>query len=69
MIDNAVLEGMLAQVEKPARYMGGELNMVKKRTDLPVRFLFAFPDIYEVGMSHLGTTILYHMQNQREDTY
>lgn len=69
MIDNAVLEGMLAQVEKPARYMGGELNMVKKRTDLPVRFLFAFPDIYDVGMSHLGTTILYHLQNQREDTY
>ena len=67
MIDRKVLESILPKVEKPARYIGGEPNMVRKPVDVPIRFLFAFPDVYEVGMSHLGTTILYHLTN--EDVY
>ena len=60
---------LLSRVEKPARYTGGELNMVKKDETQDIRFLFAFPDIYEVGMSNLGTIILYWLQNEREDCY
>ncbi len=69
MIDIEKLEQILPLVEKPARYTGGEWNMTVKPVDVPIRFLFAFPDVYEVGMSHLGSTILYHMTNQREDAY
>lgn len=69
MIDLAKLEKILPLVEKPGRYIGGEVGSVKKSTELPIRFLFAFPDIYEVGMSHLGSVILYHLTNEREDTY
>lgn len=69
MIDVKKLEQILPFVEKPARYTGGEFNMVVKSQDLPIRFLFAFPDVYEVGMSHLGSVILYHMTNERADTY
>lgn len=67
---DVMLEKLLARVEKPARYVGGELNMVKK--DLPgvaLRFALAFPDVYEVGMSHLGSRILYGILNKRNDTY
>jgi len=61
---------ILLQVAKPARYLGGELNMVKKDpADVKVRFAYAFPDVYEMGMSHLGSQILYHMVNERPDTY
>lgn len=60
---------LLKNVEKPARYTGGELNSYHKSTDVPIRFLFAFPDAYEVGMSHLGTVILYNLANEREDTF
>ena len=61
---------LLMSVEKPARYTGGELNMVKKDPEkVDVRFAFCFPDVYEVGMSHLGMKILYHLLNEREDTY
>ena len=61
---------ILLQVEKPARYLGGELNMAKKDpADIKIRFAYAFPDVYEVGMSHLGSQILYHMVNSRADTY
>ena len=69
MIDIEKLEQILPLVETPARYTGGEWNMTVKPVDVPIRFLFAFPDVYEVGMSHLGSTILYHMTNQREDAY
>ena len=69
MIDIEKLEQILPLVEKPARYTGGEWNMTVKSVDVPIRFLFAFPDVYEVGMSHLGSTILYHMTNQRGDAY
>lgn len=64
------LERILYRVEKPARYMGNEYNMVEKeKNDGLIRFAFAFPDVYEVGMSHLGMKILYHKINDREDAY
>ena len=69
MIDLKKLEKILPLVEKPGRYIGGEVGIARKNTDVPIRFLFAFPDIYEVGMSHLGSVILYHLTNEREDTY
>ena len=65
-----VPDEILLQVEKPARYTGNELNMVKKdpeKTD--IRFAFCFPDVYEVGMSCLGLQILYFFLNRRDDTY
>jgi len=63
-------ERILHQVEKPVRYMGNEYNMVEKDKDeVLIRFAFAFPDVYEVGMSHLGIKILYHKINEREDSY
>ena len=62
-------EGCLRRVQKPARYIGNEFNSVHKteREGL-VSFAFCFPDVYEVGMSHLGMKILYHMMNERDDT-
>lgn len=58
------------QVQKPARYMGGEFNSVMKNPeDVDVRFAFLFPDTYEVGMSHLGMKILYHTINRRADAW
>lgn len=67
---NAVSDEILLQVEKPARYVGREVNMVKKNpSDVDIRFAFCFPDVYEVGMSHLGLQILYYFLNRREDTY
>ena len=52
-----VLDRLLSRVEKPARYIGGEYNMqVKEQADL--RFALCFPDVYEIGMSHLGSRIL-----------
>ncbi len=62
-------ESCLKKVQKPARYIGNEFNSVHKEiTDNMVSFAFCFPDVYEVGMSHLGMKILYHMMNEREDT-
>lgn len=64
------LEAILADVEKPARYAGGEYNSVEKdwdKTDL--HFTFCFPDLYEIGMSHLGIKILYDILNRREDIW
>ncbi len=60
---------ILTKVQKAARYTGGELGSVVKTADIPVRFAFCFPDVYEVGMSHLGMKILYHMLNERPDTW
>ena len=68
-IDRRKLDKILPLVEKPGRYIGNELGCYKKDTSLPIRFLFAFPDVYEVGMSHLGSIILYNMTNEREDTF
>lgn len=64
------LEPLLAGVQKPARYTGGEVNMVSKDpAKVDVRFAFCFPDTYEVGMSHLGMKILYHILNKRDNFY
>jgi radical SAM family uncharacterized protein len=64
------LSAILPRVERPARYTGGELNAVyKDARSVAVRFAFAFPDVYEIGMSHLGTRILYDVLNVREDTW
>jgi len=63
-------DSLLLSVEKPARYTGHELNMVEKNPEeYQVRYAFCFPDIYEIGMSHLGMKILYHILNDRNDTY
>ena len=60
------LERVLLQVQKPARYTGGELgSIVKDPAKVDVRFAFCFPDLYEVGMSHLGMKILYSLMNER----
>lgn len=65
----AKLEGCLKRVQKPARYIGNEFNSIhKEKTDDMMSFAFCFPDVYEVGMSHLGMKILYHMLNERDDT-
>lgn len=66
---NKISDDILYKVEKPARYIGGELNCADKNPSNKIRFAFCFPDIYEVGMSHLGTRILYYVLNKREDTY
>ncbi|MDP4178651.1 MAG: TIGR03960 family B12-binding radical SAM protein [Bacillota bacterium] len=67
---NKITDDILFRVEKPARYVGGELNSVCKNTEaVDIRYAFCFPDVYEVGMSHLGSRILYYVLNQREDTF
>lgn len=64
------LEQVLLQVQKPARYTGGELNsVVKDSAGVRIRFAFCFPDLYEVGMSHLGMKILYGLFNEQEDVW
>ncbi|MGL4790894.1 MAG: TIGR03960 family B12-binding radical SAM protein [Anaerotignaceae bacterium] len=66
----AIPDEILFQIEKPARYTGNEVNMVMKDiNEVDIRFAFCFPDVYEVGMSHLGLQILYYFLNRREDTY
>lgn len=61
---------ILMQVEKPARYIGNEINMVVKNpSDVDIRFAFCFPDAYEVGMSYVGLQILYFFMNRRNDLY
>ena len=61
---------ILMSVEKSARYIGNEVNSIKKNPkDVDLRFCMCFPDVYEIGMSHLGIQILYEMMNRREDVY
>jgi len=63
-------DDILLSVEKPGRYIGNEFNMIEKDlSEISIRFAFCFPDVYEVGMSHLGTQILYFYLNERKDTY
>lgn len=70
MMNKEKLEDLLLQVQKPARYAGGELNSVTKNLDdIAVRFAFCFPDLYEVGMSHLGMKILYAQFNNEPDVW
>ena len=64
------LDQLLKRAEKPGRYIGGELNSAKKDpAKVDTNFAFAFPDIYEIGMSYLGLQILYHELNKRENIY
>lgn len=64
------LDGILKRVEKPARYIGGEVNMVRKNPDdVDVRMGFAFPDTYEIGMSYMGMQILYNILNSNDRIY
>ena len=66
----ALADEVLLSVQKPARYIGNEGNAVyKDRDKIEIRFAMCFPDVYEVGMSHLGIQILYDMFNRREDTW
>ncbi len=70
MRKTALSEEILLQVEKPARYIGNEVNsVIKNREDVAVRFAMCFPDVYEIGMSHLGIQILYSMFNSWEDVW
>jgi radical SAM family uncharacterized protein len=65
-----ISDEILQSVEKPSRYIGNEWNSVHKEAkDMDIRFAFCFPDSYEVGMSHLGMRILYHLLNERKDTW
>ena len=66
----ALNDEILMSIDKPARYIGNELNSVMKDTSqISIRFAMCFPDVYEIGMSHLGIQILYDMFNKREDTW
>lgn len=64
------IEKILQYVQKPARYCGGELNsVIKDKEKIELRYAFCFPDLYEIGMSHLGMKILYSLVNSREDAW
>ena len=64
------LEPVLLDVQKPGRYVGGELNsVIKNKNEVDVRFAFCFPDTYEIGMSHLGMKILYGAFNERPEIW
>lgn len=66
----ALTDEILLSIQQPARYIGGEVNTVyKDPSKVDVRFAMCFPDVYEIGMSHLGMQILYDMFNRREDIY
>ena len=69
-MDSNALESLFDRVQKPARYTGGELNsVIKDKERMAIRFAFAFPDLYEVGMSHLGMKILYGLFNAQPDVW
>lgn len=66
----ALNDEILLSIQQPARYIGGEVNTVNKDPGkVDIRFAMCFPDVYEIGMSHLGMQILYDMFNRREDIY
>ena len=66
----ALSDEILLKIDKPARYTGGEINSVMKDpAKVAIRFAMCFPDVYEIGMSHLGIQILYDMFNRREDVW
>ncbi len=67
---NPALEQLFLKVQKPGRYTGGELNsVIKDKEEVNIRFAFAFPDLYEVGMSHLGMKLLYGLFNAQPDVW
>jgi radical SAM family uncharacterized protein len=61
------IEKILMQVEKPGRYLGSELNSIHKTSEVPLRIVICYPDLYEVGMSNLGISIIYHRLNQEPE--
>ena len=64
------LDKILMKVQKPTRYIGTEYGSIHKNlSDISIRFAFCFPDVYEVGMSHLGMKILYHLLNEQPDVF
>lgn len=66
----ALSDEILLKIDKPARYIGNEVNaVVKNQKEVDIRFAMCFPDVYEIGMSHLGIQILYDMFNRRKDVY
>ena len=66
----ALSDEILMKIDKPARYIGNELNSIKKdKEKVAIRFAMCFPDVYEIGMSHLGVLILYDMFNKMEDVW
>ena len=68
IIDDKTLDAILPLVNKPSRYCGNEVNIIRKDWDsVRVRMALAFPDLYEIGMSHQGLQILYHQVNGRDD--
>ena len=70
MRKTALCDDILLRVEKPARYIGNEVNSVMKdKSKIALRFAMCFPDVYEIGMSHLGIQILYSMMNDWEDVW
>lgn len=70
MMQNSLLEKALRRVQKPGRYIGQEVNsVIKDRSGVEIRYAFCFPDVYEIGMSHLGMKILYSLVNSREDAW
>ncbi|MCI9319762.1 MAG: TIGR03960 family B12-binding radical SAM protein [Lachnospiraceae bacterium] len=66
----ALSDDILMKIEKPERYIGHEVNsVIKDKEKIKVRFAMCFPDVYEIGMSHLGIQILYDMFNSMEDVW
>ena len=62
------IEKHLLEIQKPSRYIGGEVgSVIKDKSKVDVRFAFCFPDTYDIGMSHLGMKILYSLTNEREN--
>lgn len=67
-VEFTVLEGLWNKVQKPARYTGGEMgSVIKDKNKVDIRYALCFPDLYEIGMSHLGSKILYGLINNREE--
>ena len=66
----ALSDEILLNIEKPARYIGNEVNMVvKDPKNVDIRYAMCFPDVYDIGMSHLGIQIIYDLLNKRDDVY
>ena len=69
-IKPALSDDILMNIEKPARYIGNEINcVIKDKDSIDIRFAMCFPDVYEIGMSHIGIQILYDMFNKFEDVW
>ena len=70
MVKPALSDEILLKIEKPARYIGNEVNsVIKEKEKTDIRFAMCFPDVYEIGMSHLGIQIIYDILNRFEDTW